>query len=316
MTHVLLTALVPIFFVMALGYLAGWIRDIDNHHVGELNALVMDFALPASLFVATASTSWATLMAHWPLLVVFNVSMLVLYSVSFLMQRRLFGLGSSELSVQALTISMPSYAGAGLPLIAAMYGPSEVIDIALGVAVSSIVMSPLTLAVLETKAKKASADGETHLGGILQAVGRSLCKPIVLAPVIGVLFSLVGIRLLDYVSSSFQLIGQAAGGVALFLTGVILSAQRIELGLNVSSGTLLKNVVQPLVAVGLVLALPIGRETARAAILLCALPSGFFGVLFSLRYGIESHEAGSTLIVTTLASAVTLPVAMILTEGW
>ena len=114
MTHVLLTAMVPIFFVMALGYLAGWIRDIDNHHVGELNALVMDFALPASLFVATASTSWATLMAHWPLLVVFIVSMLVLYSVSFLMQRYLFGLGSSESSIQALTISMPSYAASGI----------------------------------------------------------------------------------------------------------------------------------------------------------------------------------------------------------
>ena len=151
MTHVLLTALVPIFSVMALGYLAGWIRDIDNHHVGELNALVMDFALPASLFVATASTSWATLMAHWPLLVVFIVSMLVLYSVSFWMQRHLFGLGSSEASVQALTIAMPSYAAAGLPLIAAMYGPSDSDRCRLGDRRGSIVMSPLTLAVLETK---------------------------------------------------------------------------------------------------------------------------------------------------------------------
>ena len=219
MTHVLLTAMVPIFFVMALGYLAGWIRDIDNHHVGELNALVMDFALPASLFVATASTSWATLMAHWPLLVVFIVSMLVLYSVSFLMQRYLFGLGSSESSVQALTISVPSYAAAGLPLIAAMYGPSDVIDVALGMAAGSIVMSPLTLAVLEAKANRASEGRETDLGTILEAVGRSLCKPIVIAPVIGVVFSLIGIPLADYVGRSFHLIGQAAGGGALFLTG-------------------------------------------------------------------------------------------------
>jgi malonate transporter and related proteins len=44
---VLLDSLVPIFAAMALGYFAGWIRDIDNHHVSELNALVMDFALPA-----------------------------------------------------------------------------------------------------------------------------------------------------------------------------------------------------------------------------------------------------------------------------
>jgi malonate transporter len=112
------------------------------------------------------------------------------------------------------------------------------------------------------------------------------------------------------------LIGQAAGGVALFLTGLILSGQRIELGPNVLSGTLLKNVVHPLLAVGLILALPMDRDTARAALLLCALPSGFFGVLFGLRYDFESHVAGSTLIISSLASVVTLPVALVLTAGW
>ena len=49
MTEILLDSLMPIFVVMALGYLAGWTRDIDNNHLAELNALVMDFALPLSL---------------------------------------------------------------------------------------------------------------------------------------------------------------------------------------------------------------------------------------------------------------------------
>ena len=56
MTEILLDSLMPIFVVMALGYFAGWTRDIDNNHLAELNGLVMDFALPLSLFVATAST--------------------------------------------------------------------------------------------------------------------------------------------------------------------------------------------------------------------------------------------------------------------
>jgi predicted permease len=68
---------------------------------------------------------------------------------------------------------------------------------------------------------------------------------------------LLGIPLAEPISRSFQLIGEAASGGALFLTGLILSAQRIELGRNVLSGTLLKNAVHPLFAVGLILALPI-----------------------------------------------------------
>jgi malonate transporter len=310
---ILVNALVPIFAVMALGYLAGWSRDVDNRHVAELNALVMDFALPASLFVATASTSRALLLAQWPLLLVFIVSMLALYALSYWMQRPLFGLGSGEASVQAINVALPNYAAAGLPLIIAVFGASDTIYVALSIATGSIVLSPLTLAILE--ANEAPAGGQRNLGVVLRAIGRSTSKPIVLAPLAGVVFSLLGIPLPEAASRSFQLIGQAAGGVALFLTGLILSAQRIELGLNVLSGTLIKNVVHPALAIGLILTLPMDRDTARAAILLCALPSGFFGILFGLRYGLESHVVGSTLIVSSLASIVTLPVALVLTAG-
>src|ERR1700754_192277 len=177
MINVLLNALVPIFALMALGYFAGWARDVDNHHVAELNALVMDFALPASLFVATASTSAAVLSQRWPLLVVLTVSMLALYVLSYWMQRHLFGLESGEAAVQALTIALPNYAATGLPLIAAVLGPAGTIYVALSIATGSIVMAPLTLAILESS--KASAGGKGS-GALLQAIGRSLFKPIVL----------------------------------------------------------------------------------------------------------------------------------------
>jgi malonate transporter and related proteins len=313
MTEILLDSLMPIFVVMALGYLAGWTRDIDNHHLAALNALVMDFALPLSLFVATASTPRALLLAQWPLLVLLVVSMLVLYALSFWAQRRWFGLGSSEASVQTLTTAVPNYAG-GLPLFAAVFGPTDTIFVALALATASIVLSPLTLAILEFN--NAAANGQQNFGVVLQAISRSLRKPIVLGPVAGVLFALLGIPLLEPVSRSFQLIGQSAGGVALFLTGLILSSQRVELNLDVSGGVLVKNIVHPLLAVGLILVLPIDRDTARAAVLLCALPSGFFGVLFGLRYGLESHVAGATLIASSIASILTLPAVLVLTGGW
>jgi hypothetical protein len=76
----------------------------------------------------------------------------------------------------------------------------------------------------------------------------------------------------------------------------------------VISGALLKNTAQLLFVAGAIILLPMHKDTARAAILLTALPSGFFGVLFGLRYGVESHEAGSTLIVSTILSALTVAI--------
>jgi hypothetical protein len=45
-------------------------------------------------------------------------------------------------------------------------------------------------------------------------------------------------------------------------------------------------------------------------------PTSLFDVLFGLRYGKDSHEVGSTLIVSSLASIVTLTIARVLTAGW
>jgi malonate transporter and related proteins len=55
--------------------------------------------------------------------------------------------------------------------------------------------------------------------------------------------------------------------------------------------------------------------TAREAIVLSALPVGFFGVLFGLRFKMSSEVAGTTLIASTLLSAATLAAAVYLTVG-
>lgn len=208
MTGILLNALVPIFVVMGIGYFAGWIRDVDNRHVAELNALVMDFALPCALFVATATTLRSVVLAQWPLLLVLVVGMLLLYAVCYWMQRQLFGLDSKASAVQTLTICLPNYAAVGLPLIPAVLGATHTFYVALAIASGSIFPSPLTLSILE--ATKSGEQRKTDFGHVATAVGRAFLKPIVLGPVLGVIYSLVGLPMPIYLVHSFQLIGEAA----------------------------------------------------------------------------------------------------------
>jgi malonate transporter len=47
----LIGALLPVFFVLALGYVAGKRRSFDAHQAAELSKLALSFALPAFLFV-------------------------------------------------------------------------------------------------------------------------------------------------------------------------------------------------------------------------------------------------------------------------
>ena len=145
---------------------------------------------------------------------------------------------------------------------------------------------------------------------ILTAVRRALTKPIVLAPALGILLSLSDLKLDALADACLSLIGSAAAGVALFLTGLILSAQSFRLDWKVVAATAASDVIRPLLAVAVVYFFPISSEAAKTAILLAAVPSGFFGILFAVNYRLDSATAGSMVIASTGFSIVTMAIAI------
>lgn len=309
MLTIILGALVPVFFGLALGYLAGWTRDVSNSHVAELNGMVMDFAIPCAILATVAQASRESLFSQLPLAAILAASMLVIYAITYLMARRIFAVPPGEAAVQSCTTALPNYASAGLPLIAALLGPDHVIAVAVAIACGAIVVSPLTLVILEASAQK---PGERHFGLVLFNAFR---KPIVLAPIIAVLWVLSGIGMPDLAKKSLTLMGQVSGGAALFLTGLILSAQKLRLGASANIQTMLANVAHPLLAAAMTLPFILPPLVAREAIVLSALPTGFFGILFGLRFGITSEVVGTTLIASTILSAATLAAAIYFTSG-
>lgn len=140
-------------------------------------------------------------------------------------------------------------------------------------------------------------------------------KPIVLAPMLAVLFVLTDIGLPESLIKSLSLMGEVARGAALFLTGLILSAQKVRLGASVASQTLPANVAHPLITAGLARLFAVFALTAREAVVLSALPAGFFRILFWLRFGTSSEVTGTTLIASTISSAATLAAAIYFTTG-
>jgi malonate transporter len=269
--------------VLALGYVAGRTKYIDNHRVAELTSLVMDFALPASLFVAMVQTPRSQLLQDRALVAVLAVSMLGIYGVSFVVQRTLFKLGAREAATISLTTAFPNLASAGIPVIGSVFGAGYTVSVAIALAVGSVVLSPLTLVLLEAgDGTGAHAPVRPRL---IRTIGKSISKPVVIAPLIGMTLSLCHVETPRLLDTSLGLIGVCAGGVALFLTGLILSAQPFKLNVTAASGTLFKNVGQPLFTAALVTALAAPPLIFREAIILGAVPSGFFGILFSLRYG-------------------------------
>jgi predicted permease len=307
MTKVLGDALVPIFAGLLLGYFAGLWRRMDNQNVRTLITFVMSFAIPCSLFLAIASTPRAALREQAAAGLVLAIVYAVLYAVSFVWTRSRENLNASDSSVVALTLGFPNSAAVGLPLLASVFGSRATVTVATSLAIGSITVSPITLAILERSRRGSAGVSGTGLSGkssALRQITLSLihsCKrPIVWAPLLGLAFSCADLTLPSFIHRSLAVMGSAADGSALVLTGLVVSAQKFEIRGNTLIAVLLKNALQPAIALGICMLIHLNIEQTRYVTLISAMPCGFFGVVFGRDFDSNPKLASSGLIASYL----------------
>ena len=318
MTYVIVHALAPIFVIMLLGFYAGKAKMVDNHNVSLLNIFVMDFALPAALFSATVQTPWTGIVEQTPLILVLVLSMWIAYAGIYFICTNVFKKSPQDAAVLTLTVSLPNYAALGLPILGSVLGegPGTSLSVAVSIACGSVLMTPFCLLILEReKARAAGGEQKSSLAMLPVLMWRSVTKPIVWGPLLGVVLSALGIHMPEMLLSTIKPLGLAATAAALFLTGLILSARQLKINSAVIVASLTKLLIQPFIAWGIVLALGLHGSLAITSILMIALAAGVFGVVFGNRFGVQSPDAEATLLITSVLSIITLPLFISLTSG-
>jgi malonate transporter and related proteins len=306
MTRVLADALVPIFAGLLIGYLAGLCRRMDNQNVRTLITFVMSFAVPCSLFLSIAQTPRSELREQAGSALVLTIVYSVLYALTFLWARSSQKLATSESADLALTVSFPNSAAVGLALLISVFGPKSLVTVATSIALGSITISAITLAILEAEGEP-SSDGLSfrHFAVSLLHSGKN---PIVWAPLLGLVFSCAGVQLPSYVNRSLAVMGSASAGAALVLTGLVVSAQKFEFGSNTVVAVFLKNLLQPGLALGTAMLIHLSVDQTRYVTLISAIPCGFFGIVFGKGYNANPKLASSGLIGSYVLGVATLAV--------
>ncbi|EPL2203948.1 AEC family transporter [Klebsiella pneumoniae] len=318
MTYVIIHALAPIFVIMLLGFWAGKAGMVDNKNVSLLNIFVMDFALPATLFSATVQTPWAGIVAQSPLVLVLTGAMWITYAAIYFLATSVFKRTPQDAAVLTLTVALPNYAALGLPTLGSVLGEgaSTSLSVAVSIACGSVLMTPFCLLILEReKARAAGENSGSTLAMLPVLMWRSVKKPIVWGPLLGVVLSAIGIKMPDLLLASIKPLGLAATAAALFLTGVILSARKLQLNALIATSTIVKLLVQPFIAWGLVMLLGLHGSIAITAILMIALAAGFFGVVFGNRFSVQSPDAEAVLLLSSVLCILSLPLFISLTSG-
>jgi predicted permease len=192
----------------------------------------------------------------------------------------------------------------GIPLLLAVYGPRASVSVAVALAVGAITITPITLAILEN----GTETGRTlsHAARVRASLWSALKNPVFWAPVLGVVIAIVKFPMPVYVEKSLAILGAATEGTALFVTGLIVSAQRFRLSWNVGWAVLAKNVIQPALCFALVSLMAMPLQQTKYIVLLSAGPCGFFGILFGEGFDATPEVASSSLIASCVLGIFTL----------
>jgi malonate transporter len=282
---------------------------MDNLNVRNLIVLVMNFAIPCALFSTIIGSSRTDLLQHVPTALMITLAFCALYLITYIWARRGLAMSLSDASVLALTVGFPNAAGIALPLFKGAYGPEATVTAALSIMIGSITISPLTLALLE--AGKHSDGNDISITKILRSFPRALLRPVVWAPLLALVGVLFHLHLPSFVAGTLTTLGSAAIGSALVLTGLVVSAQSFRFSGAVTVTMLLKLVGQPLFALCMMFLFRMDHNNLRNITVICAIPCGFFGMVFGKGFDATPEIASSGLIGSYLVGWITLALWML-----
>jgi malonate transporter len=305
----LVEALLPVFFVLALGYFAGKRNAFDADQAAGLSKLALSFALPASLFVSMTDIPRDLLLQQGRLVLALILSHAGLFLVAWFALGFVKPLHGTPAIIYALMLSTSATPVFGLAVLGPILGATSAGTVGLvALAINLTVPPAVILLEMDAAAKhQQAATDPSKPSAILTGLNAGLKSPLLWAPVLGVSAVLASIRLPAVVASCFELIGSATSGVAVFAVGLVLAAHPIRLSPGVFAGSLARITVQSAVLFALLHLLHVVSPFARESLVCCSFPLATVVVLFAARYKAAQSETAAMLMISTLALAITVP---------
>jgi malonate transporter and related proteins len=152
---------------------------------------------------------------------------------------------------------------------------------------------------------------DAHWGQVALRIGRQVAThPFIVATVLGVIGSALQFHPPGALGTLLDMLMKAAGPTALFALGVTVGMRKFEgVGPDLVLVTAMKVVVQPVLAFMVVSMVP-GTPPMwlYVAVMMAALPTASNAFILASQYRSYVGGASTAVIVTTLLSALTIPI--------
>lgn len=299
--HVILYAIVPIIVVMLAGYISGKKGVFTGEDSKKFNKVVLDYALPAALFVSIVQASREDLYRDAKLTLVSTVGIMACFMLVYFVFRMFKKNTGADAAVSALISGSPTIGFLGFAVLEPIFGTTPAV--ALVVAIVGIVVNaigiPVGLSLMNASLEKQSP-GSTKKESAWKPVLHALAQPVAWAPILAVVWVLVGIPWPKYLSPSFDLIAKANASMAVFSAGITLSAIKFTINWQAVLGSIMKMIIMPAVVLVLGLLCHMDPLNLKMLVVACALPPAFSGIIIADEYNTYVATGTSSLTLSVI----------------
>ncbi len=265
---------------------------------------MLDYALPAALFVSIVDASREMLVKDIKLSLISLVVIMACFMIVYFIYAKCFkGNNGADGAIMALVNGSPTIGFLGFAVLEPIFGTTPYV--ALVVAIVGIVVNavgiPVGLSLLNNSLNKtrplpAGQKRPSAWSSVLHA----LAQPVAWAPILAVIWVIAGIPWPKWLSPSFDLIKGANASMAVFAAGITLSAFKITINWQAILGCLLKMVMMPaaLLIVGIIFHMQL--ENLKMLVIAGALPPAFSGIIIANQYDTYVSTSTSSLALSVI----------------
>lgn len=315
-SHVILYAIVPIIVVMLAGFISGKRGAFTGADAKKFNKVVLDYALPAALFISIVQSSRADLARDAKLTLVSTIGIMACFMLVYFVFKYCFKKNTgADAAVSALISGSPTIGFLGFAVLEPIFGTSP--SVALVVAIVGIVVNaigiPVGLSLMNASLEK-QHPGSTQKQSAWKPVIHALEQPVAWAPILAVVWVLIGIPWPKELSPSFDLIAKANASMAVFSAGITLSSIKFNINWQVVLGSIMKMVVMPAVVLALGMLFHMDVLNLKMLVVAAALPPAFSGIIIADEYDTYISTGTSSLTLSVILFIGFCPLWIWLTE--
>jgi len=294
--------ILPVFVVILTGWIVSYTGYLSRALSDALIHFAYNIAMPALLIVTIAQEPAHSLI-NWRFLVAFGGGSLLCFVLVFGSMSIHGSRSLASRTMHGMAASMTNTGFVALPVLQAIYGQRTVLPAAIATVFVAVVMFPIAVILLELGQQNAHGSRP----GAMVTVRHVLLNPLVISTLIGMLWSVLGLRMPGPVTAYFGILADALTPCALFAIGLGLSLDGLRA--NVSRASLLsavKLVIMPLIVYGLSVSLGLDPLYTIAAVICAAVPTAKTVYILAGEYHCEEMMVASTVSMTTLLSVISL----------